>query len=133
MQTIFYDGSCGLCHRYVRLILWLDREAGRFRFAPLGGDTFQAEIAPERRQALPDSIVVKTARGVLLCRSEAVLYVLEQVGGGWRCLGRALSLLPAALLDRGYDFVARVRYRLFARPQEVCPMVSAELRNRFLP
>lgn len=133
MQTIFYDGSCGLCHRYVRLILWLDREAGRFRFAPLGGDTFQAEIAPEQRQALPDSIVVKMASGSLLCCSAAVLYVLEQVGGGWWCLGRALALLPTALLDRGYDFVARVRYRLFARPREVCPMVPVELKSRFLP
>jgi predicted DCC family thiol-disulfide oxidoreductase YuxK len=30
-----------------------------------------------------------------------------------------------------YDWVARIRYRLFARPADVCPVMPPELRRRF--
>ena len=41
--------------------------------------------------------------------------------------------VPAVVLDRGYDIVASVRYRLFARPTEACPLLPEHLRARFEP
>ena len=131
-ELLFYDGGCGLCHRSVRFVAAADR-AGRFRFAPLGGDTFRALVPEERRGGLPDSIVVRRADGALLVRSDAALHVLRRLGVGWRAVVVLLALVPRRLRDAGYDFVARRRLRWFARPDVACPLVPPHLRARFAP
>jgi predicted DCC family thiol-disulfide oxidoreductase YuxK len=130
-DMVFYDGSCGLCHRTVRFTLARDRDGSRFRYAPLAGATFAAAYDAAVRESLPDSIVVRTADGRTLTRSAAVLHLGERLGGGWRMLARTVGLLPGWLLDLAYDAVARVRHRWFARPAESCPMIPPELRSRF--
>ena len=132
-DLMFYDGGCGLCHRSVKFVLARDLEGTRFRYAPLQGSTFQAAYDPARRGELPDSVIVRTADGRTLVRSRAALHIAERLGGGWRVLARILGLLPTWLLDGGYDGIARVRGRLFDRPEGSCPMRSPELRGRFLP
>jgi predicted DCC family thiol-disulfide oxidoreductase YuxK len=64
-----------------------------------------------------------------LCISCAV----RRVGGGLKALGGTLALIPRPVRDFGYDFVARIRYRVFGRRDEVCPLVPPELRKRFDP
>ncbi len=131
-EVLFYDGGCGLCHRAVRFILWADREGRAFRFAPLGGATFEAQVPVSERAGLPDSMVVQTAEGALLTRSAGVLHILRRLGGGWRALAFLFGLVPRPLRDAAYDFVARIRLRLFARPDDACPVVPPPLRSRFL-
>lgn len=132
-DLMFYDGACGLCHRSVKFVLARDLEGTRFRYAPLQGSTFQAAYDATRRGELPDSVIVRTADGRTLVRSRAALHICERLGGGWRMLARVVGLLPTWLLDWGYDGIARVRGRLFARPEGSCPMLPPELRGRFLP
>jgi predicted DCC family thiol-disulfide oxidoreductase YuxK len=132
-ETVFYAGDCGLCHRTVRFILSVDEEGCAFRFAPLGGDTFRARVPEEVRAELPDSLVLLTEDGRLLVRSEATLHILRRLGGPWRVLGALLRVLPRWLRDGAYDAVARIRQRLFARPEASCPHVSSKLRARFDP
>jgi predicted DCC family thiol-disulfide oxidoreductase YuxK len=103
------------------------------RFAPLGGETFQALVPEANRAGLPDSLILRTADGRLLVRSAAVLECLRRVGGGWRALAILAGVVPTALADRLYDLVAGARHRLFRRPDEVCPIVPAALRDRVLP
>ncbi len=131
-EVLFYDGGCGLCHRAVRFVLWADPQGRAFRFAPLGGATFQAEVPAAERPRLPDSLVVRTAEGALLTRSAGVLHVLRRLGGGWGVLADFFGLVPRPLRDAAYDFVARIRFRLFARPNDACPVVPPPLRTRFL-
>jgi predicted DCC family thiol-disulfide oxidoreductase YuxK len=132
-SRVFYDGSCGLCQRFVRFVLAEDRSREAFRFAPLAGETF-AKLVPERQRAsLPDSVVVLTERGELLVRSAAVIHVLERLGGAWRAFAFALRAVPGALRDRGYDLLARVRKRIFAPPSDACPLAPAELTSRLDP
>jgi len=131
-ELLFYDGSCGLCHRAVRFVLWADPSGRAFRFAPLGGAAFEAAVPVGERGRLPDSLVVRTADGALLVRSAAVVHLLRRLGGGWRVLAAALAAVPRPLRDLGYDLVARVRFRLFARPPDACPRVPPGLRDRFL-
>jgi predicted DCC family thiol-disulfide oxidoreductase YuxK len=131
-EILFYDGDCGLCHRSVRFVVAADR-AGRFRFAPLGGETFRALVPADARGGLPDSIVVRRADGALLARSDAALHVLRRLRGVWPALAAVLALVPRGLRDAGYDFVARRRARWFARPVDACPLVPVELRARFAP
>ena len=130
-STVFYDGGCGLCHRAVRFAIAHDADGSRFRFASIQSEGFRRRVPPAARAGLPDSIVTLTPDGTLLVRSAAVIHVLERVGGGWKVSGRLLRLVPRSVRDAGYDAVARVRYLLFRRPAEACPVTPPELRARF--
>ena len=132
-EVLFYDGSCGLCHRAVRFLLAEDAAGQRFGFAPLDGATFRARVPERRRQGLPDSLVLLTEESDLLTRSAGVLRILARLGGLWRLLGALARLVPAAARDAAYDLVARVRHRLFARPEQACPIAADHLQARFLP
>ncbi len=127
---LFYDGHCGLCHRAVLFVLAHD-EAARFRFAPLGGQTFLAEIPPAMRVNLPDSLVLLEPDGRVRVEFDAVRGLLLHLGGGWRLLGRLAGLVPRVLGDLGYRFVARIRHRLFRRPDAACPLLPPALAGRF--
>lgn len=128
---LFYDGACGLCHRAVRFVLAEDRCGDAVRFSPLQGEAFAAAVPEHVRRELPDSLVLLLADGTLLVRSRAALACAERLGGLWRVLATVGRAVPPALLDRGYDFVARIRTRLFAQPKEACPLLPPELRQRF--
>jgi predicted DCC family thiol-disulfide oxidoreductase YuxK len=132
-EILFYDGHCGLCHRAVKFVLKHDRSGNAFRFAPLQGETFQARVPPSERAGLPDSIVVLTQEGTLLVRSDASLHILKRMGGGWKTLGATLGVIPLVVRDAVYDFVARIRYRVFGRRDDLCPVAAPELRARFDP
>lgn len=131
-ETIFYDGHCGLCHRIVRFVLAEDPAGRAFRFAPLDSDAFRAAVPPPRPASLPDSIVLRTAEGTLLTRSEAILHTLRRLGGAWRVLADVVGLIPRRMRDAVYDGCARVRHRLFRAPVAACPIVPSDLRQRFL-
>jgi predicted DCC family thiol-disulfide oxidoreductase YuxK len=129
---VFYDGDCGFCHGSVRFLAAHDG-AGAFRFAPLGGATFQALVSPEARAGLPDSLVLRTADGRVLVASDAMLHCLRRLGGGYRVLAVLLGVIPHALRDAAYTAFARNRKRWFASPQGACPVPSGSLRARFDP
>ena len=131
VETIFYDGHCGLCHRWVKFVLKKDARGTAFRFAPLGGERFLQTVPEPRREGLPDSIVVKTVDDRLLVRSAAVLHILTRLGGPWRLAAVLCRIVPAALRDWLYDRIARLRHRMFRCPAETCPALPPELRSRF--
>ena len=130
-ELLFYDGHCGLCHRAVRFVLAEDVGGKAFRFAPLKGEAFRAAVSADEQAKLPDSLVLRTSEGKLLTRARGVLHLMERLGGCWRILASIARLVPAKLLDKLYDGVARIRYRLFQQPSEACPLVGPELRKRF--
>lgn len=132
-ETLFYDGTCALCHRAVKFVLRHDREGKLFRFAPLGGATFAARIPAEQRAGLPDSVVLQTGDGRLLVRSNAFLHIFVRLGGGWKILADLLRAVPRPWRDAVYEGVARVRYRVFGRTKDWCPVIPPELRARFDP
>ncbi len=57
----------------------------------------------------------------------------QRLGGVWRLLAIALSILPRPLADAGYDLIAAVRLRLAPTPDEACPLLPPRLRTRFDP
>ncbi len=128
---VFYDGHCGLCHFGVKFLARRDR-AGRFAYAPLGGETFGRLVAPELRSAAPDSFVLRAPDGRMWFRSEAAFRALRELPAPWPAVSAVFGALPRALTDYGYDLVARTRARLFRRPAGVCPILPPELRSRFL-
>lgn len=127
---LFYDGSCGLCHRFVRLVLAEDRE-GRYRFSPLSSGT-AARLFPHGPPGGGDSLVLSVEGRPARTRTDATVGVLASLGGLWRVAGAGLRLVPRPVRDAGYAAVARVRHRLFARPADACPMIPPALRDRFV-
>ena len=73
--TIFYDGGCGLCHRFVRFALAEDRTGERFRFAPLESRRFAALRDASAQAEMLDGIAGET------------WLVREHVPGGWDWFG----------------------------------------------
>ena len=130
-DRIFYDGDCGLCDRGVRFVLSRDPGGKAFRFAPLQGDTFRKSLPPALLPALPDSMLVQTRDGRVLMQSDAWVHILDRLGGGWRLVSALLRVIPRPIRDAVYDWVARLRHRLFRPP--VCPISAPGERARFDP
>jgi len=132
---LLYDGVCGLCNRLTRFILRHDRNAV-FQFASLQSP-FAARILA-RHGAHPadlDTVYVvvnyNEADESLLPRTEAIRFLLNQLGGFWRFVGRILAPLPRPFRDWTYRMIARNRYRIFGR-YDSCPLPREEARSRFL-
>lgn len=63
-------------------------------------------------------------------RSDAALAALRYLGGGWALLARVFRLVPRAVRDGVYRWVARNRHRLSRT--EACLLPTVEERARFL-
>ena len=113
-DLVLYDGVCGLCNRLNRFILERD-SADRFRFAPLQSSLAATALRRLGRNTHDmDTFYVLADYGgpgeAVHSKGRAILFVLERLGGilGW---ARVLRLLPTAMLDAAYGWVARRRFR----------------------
>ena len=132
--VVLYDGVCGLCNRLNQFLLKRDGH-DRFRFASL-----QSEVAAQLLQRHgADAIDLDTVYVVvdygkpgerLLSRSDAILHVLQRVGGIWSFAG-AGKILPKSLRDAFYNLVATNRYRVFGK-YDVCLMPEERFKHKFL-
>ena len=93
-DILFYDGHCGLCHSAVKFVVKQDRSGKAFRFAPLYGKTFEATVPVDQRRVLCDSMVVQTCEGLLLMRSNALIRILQRLGGKWEILAAVMAVFP---------------------------------------
>jgi predicted DCC family thiol-disulfide oxidoreductase YuxK len=130
-EILYYDGGCAMCHGFVRFLLAEER-TGTLKYAPLRGGHFRADVPESVRASLPDSLVLRTDDGRLRVRSTAVVEIMRSMGGLWALAGWLLWAVPKPLRDLGYDVIGAVRYRLFGRASDVCPMVTPHLRARFI-
>jgi predicted DCC family thiol-disulfide oxidoreductase YuxK len=131
---VLYDGVCGLCNRLNQFLLKRDTH-DRLRFASLQSNFAAAVLL--RHGADPhdlDTVYVvvdhdqSTER--LLARSDAILYLLTQLGGIWK-LGSVGRILPRVLRDGAYGIVARNRYRVFGK-YDSCMLPDPKHRDKFL-
>jgi predicted DCC family thiol-disulfide oxidoreductase YuxK len=77
----------------------------------------------------PETLIVVQG-GKALRDSDAILAIWRGLGWPWRALG-ALGVLPRAMRDPGYRWIARHRYRLFGR-RETCWVPSPADAERLL-
>jgi len=102
-----------------------------FQFAWLQSPAGQASLAKSDIDAVKaDSIVLVDGEKVYT-RSDAVLHILELLGGGWK-LFRVFRVIPKAWRDSLYDFIARNRYRWFGK-KDACELPDeVNFREKFL-
>lgn len=128
--VILFDGVCNLCNGFVQFVINHDAE-GRFRFTSLQSEAGQKLLAQYATTvaATPETVVL-IEQGQVFTHSTAVLRILRGLGGTWQLLYAGV-ILPRALRDALYRFVARHRYQWFGR-QESCMLPTPELVQRFL-
>jgi predicted DCC family thiol-disulfide oxidoreductase YuxK len=131
---LLYDGVCGLCNRLVQFLLKRDKH-DRLRFASLQSELAKNLLRPHGAdpQDLDTVYVVKNhgqSGETLLMRSDAVLYLLGQLGGVWK-LAVVGRVLPRPLRDAIYKLVAHNRYRVFGK-YESCLLPEPQQRAKFL-
>ncbi|HEY6118944.1 MAG TPA: DCC1-like thiol-disulfide oxidoreductase family protein [Pyrinomonadaceae bacterium] len=131
---VLYDGVCGLCNRLNQFLLKRDR-FDRLRFASLQSGFAEAIL---KRYGLDpsdlDTVYVVIDEGKpnerVLARSDAILYVVQLLGGFWSIafLGK---ILPRVLRDALYRIVATNRYRVFGK-SDSCMLPEPRHRQKFI-
>lgn len=126
---ILFDGVCNFCNASVNFLIDRDPEA-RFRFGALQSEEGLAVL---RDNGLPtdyfDSIVL-IEDGKVWVASDAVLRATKYMPGLWPLL-RVFRIIPRAVRDVVYNWIARNRYRWFGK-RESCRIPTPEYRARFL-
>lgn len=137
-EIVFFDGACGVCNGFVIRTAANDH-AGRFFYAPLGGET-----ARQCGIAETDSVVVVVEGSVggaerngvgsemqIYFRSKAVLYLMKHQDSKFqRGIAAALRWIPSALLDVFYRGFARIRHLV---PTSGKTAADSSFAQRILP
>lgn len=119
---VFYDGQCGLCHRYVKFALSEDQKECIY-FTPLQESTFGQQL---------NTMYVQLQNGLMLSKSDAVIALFQALGGLYNVVAIILRLIPKVIRDLGYDINAKMRLYYFKNPDTLCPMIDAKLKHRFI-
>jgi predicted DCC family thiol-disulfide oxidoreductase YuxK len=77
---ICYDGYCGLCDRFVRLLIRIDKSKV-FRYVPLQSPVIQTALKDLKlnTEDLPDSVIL-IADGKFFVKSAAVFKIARLIG-----------------------------------------------------
>jgi predicted DCC family thiol-disulfide oxidoreductase YuxK len=132
---ILYDGVCGLCNRWVQFLRKHDQKS-RLRFASLQSD-FAAKVLQRHGIDPKDLDTLHVIENYeqpgerVRQRSDAILHAGRELGGFWGASATAARIIPRALRDVIYRFVARNRYRVFGK-YDTCMLPEPNQRSRFL-
>lgn len=133
VPVLVYDDECGFCARSVQRVLRHDR-TGTLQFAARSGAWGGALLQRHPHLIDVDSVLWVDPRTdgteEIFSRFDAVLRTAGYLGGAWRLLDLT-RIIPGALRDAGYRFVARHRHRL-TRSHAVCVVPTPAQRARFL-
>ncbi len=112
---IFYDGVCGLCNKFVDLVLKFDHKR-TFRYAPLQGDTAgKYNINPDQSNPEFWSLIYVDENSKSY-KSNAAINILSALGGVFG-IAKFLVYIPESVRNWCYELVAKHRYRLFGTLQ----------------
>ena len=126
---VIFDGACVLCNRSVVATLKADKRRA-LRVASRSSVAGRAALTAYGALECADgSIVVLTQRG-FFTHSEALFQICRVLGFPYT-LVLIGTIVPQAIRDRIYAWIARNRLRWFGQTVE-CALIPAELRGRFL-
>ena len=136
-RLLLFDGVCNLCDRSVQFVIRHDPQA-KFKFAALQSVYAQRvlkaypalhNMADQKGRHKQGSLIF-ILRDKAYTRSTAVLKIAAELGYPWK-FSRILFILPKALRDLVYNYIARHRYRWYGR-KDSCIIPAPELKARFM-
>ena len=130
-KIILFDGLCNLCNASVQFIIKRDSK-DVFRFVSLQSNLGQQIVQHlELNTQKVDSILLyNSVQNTYFYKSEAVFEIVKSSGGIFYCL-LIFRLIPIAITNKIYDFIARNRYRWFGEKKS-CLVPTKELESKFL-
>lgn len=127
--VLLFDGTCAMCSRLVRWIIEHESDHD-LRFASLRSDAALLALRSCGVSDIDSETMYLIEDGRLHTRSDAVACSARHLRWPWRALA-ATALVPRAVRDAVYRFVARNRYRCFGTRTE-CAIPVPSVRERFL-
>ena len=129
-KIILFDGVCNLCESSVQFVIKHDKK-DIFRFVAIQSDLGQEIIKHIGIDiAKTDSVILYEPGIAYYYKSEAALKIVKELGGMYRFLS-LFSVLPKAILNYVYDYVAKNRYQWYGK-KEACLIPTPELKAKFL-
>lgn len=128
-SVIIFDGVCTLCNGAVNFIIKRDVH-DRFVFAPLQSAAGQALLRQYGIEQLGSETFVLIKNKRCLLRTDAALTITKDLSGYW-FLFQIFRIVPRALRDVFYRWLANHRYRLFGK-QVQCRVPPPGLQHKFL-
>ncbi len=129
-KLILFDGVCSLCDSAVRYVIKHDK-SDAFRFASLQsefGQQILKHIGIDRKQI--DSVVLYEPNVAYYYKSAAALEIAKHLGGIFTLAG-IFRLIPTALANVVYDYVAKNRYQWYGK-KDVCGLDDTKLQYKIL-
>lgn len=129
-KIILFDGFCNLCDAIVQFVIKHDHKDG-FRFAALQsplGQQILRHIGIDPKNI--DSIVLYEPGVAYYYKSGAALEIARSLGGFFH-IGTIFRIIPTAIRNWLYDYIAKNRYHWYGKKQE-CLVPTAELKSKFL-
>ena len=125
--VLLFDGVCNLCNGVVQFVLTHDR-AGAVRFASQQSEYGQRAMRERNLAGIDGVVLIESER--VYTHSDAALRLLSYLPAPLNWVSN-LRVIPKALREAVYRFIARNRYRLFGKRQ-ACMMPRPEWKARFL-
>lgn len=127
--VILFDGICNLCCGWVRFLIRRDKSR-KFRFASIQSDAGKKLLDSAGLNHIDPETIVYLKDKQFYQESSAVLEILSDLGGIWKAAA-LFQLIPKAVRNGIYRFIARNRYRIFGT-RSSCLMPTPENAKRFL-
>lgn len=124
MNIVFYDGDCGLCNRFIKLILKFEKGPTLY-FSPL-----DSSLAKELLKSRDLETVTLLKNGEEYQRSSAALLIIKEMVFPLSLL-YGFIIIPRLLRDYIYKIIARNR-KSFFRDNKQCILPTKELKSRFI-
>lgn len=128
-RVIVFDGVCNLCNGFVNFVMDRDPK-GLFKFGTLQSEPAQI-ILKELHLARDDfETFLLLEHGKVYTKSTAAIKILRTLGGLWQLMS-VFMIIPQAIRDMVYSFVARNRYRWMGRA-DACRVPTSKDLERFV-
>ena len=110
-NIIYFDGICGLCNSFVKLLLKVDSD---LKFATLQGKTGQKLLNKMNFSNSDFDTVIFQKNDQIYTKSTAVFEIFKTIGGFWKIL-LIFSILPISITDQLYRYIALKRFKVFGK------------------
>lgn len=130
-RLILFDGVCKWCNVWVSFTIAHD-PGGQFKFGTLQSEQAQCILRDLHLSATDYQTFFLLEEGGAYTKSAVALRVIRQLSWWWPLYYLYLCVLvPSALRDAVYDFVARHRYQWMGR-SATCRVSTQAERDRFV-